>query len=144
MVIIRQRSLCYYSLRINPKQMALHQIVILIVKKNITRTSSKKNINLSAETNLHIRGQPTLGQDYSSTNTKQIECDFSYWEKMSIRQITFWKWKFYQLRPNPWLFNVLPNTTTNICCCLCCHCKVSATTIAKIQLFIWEGAKKFI
>ena len=50
-------------------------------------------MNLGTETNLqsqrHNRGQTTLGLDYSSVSPKQLACDFSYWDKMSIQQITF-------------------------------------------------------
>ena len=52
-------------------------------------------MDLGAETNLqsqsHNRGQTTLGQDYASVSPKQMTCDFSYWDKMSILQITFLK-----------------------------------------------------
>ena len=50
------------------------------------------NVDLGAETSLqsqsHNRGQTALGQDYSSISPKQMTCDFSYWGKMSILQIT--------------------------------------------------------
>ena len=52
-------------------------------------------MNLGAETNLqsqsHNRGQTTLGLDFASVSPKQIACDFSYWDKMSILQITLLK-----------------------------------------------------
>ena len=50
------------------------------------------NVDLGAETSLqsqsHNRGQTALGPDYSSVSPKQTACDFSYWDKMSILQIT--------------------------------------------------------
>ena len=50
------------------------------------------NIDLGAETSLqsqsHNRGQTALGQDFSSVSPKQMTCGFSYWDKMSILQIT--------------------------------------------------------
>ena len=52
-------------------------------------------MNLGAETNLqsqsHNRGQTALGLDYASISPKQMTCGFSYWDKMSILQITFLK-----------------------------------------------------
>ena len=55
-------------------------------------------MDLGAETNLqsqsHNRGQTTLGLDYESLSPKQMTCGFSYWDKMSIQQITFRKLKF--------------------------------------------------
>ena len=55
-------------------------------------------MNLGAETILqfqsHNRGQTALGQDYASVSLKQMTCGFSYWDKMSIQQITFQKLKF--------------------------------------------------
>ena len=85
-----------HSLRINQKQMILHQILILIMKKHHKNKSEKKQyMNLGAETNLqsqrHNRDQTTLGLDYASVSPKQLACDFSYWDKMSIQQIAFWK-----------------------------------------------------
>ena len=50
------------------------------------------NVDLGAETNLqsqsHNRGQTTLGLDYAFVSPEQIACGFSYWDKMSILQIT--------------------------------------------------------
>ena len=50
------------------------------------------NVDLGAETSLqsqsHNRGQTALGPDYSSISPKQMACGFSYWDKMSILQIT--------------------------------------------------------
>ena len=57
-------------------------------------------MDLGAETNLqsqsHNRGQTTLGLDYASLSPKQMACGFSYWDKMSILQITFWKIEVFQ------------------------------------------------
>ena len=52
-------------------------------------------MNLGTKTNLqsqsHNRGQTTLGLDYASISPRQVTCDFSYWDKMSILQMTLWK-----------------------------------------------------
>ena len=56
------------------------------------------NIDLGAETSLqsqsHNSGQTALGQDFSSVSPKQMTCGFSYWDKMSILQITVERLKF--------------------------------------------------
>ena len=87
--------------------------------------------------------------DFSSVSSKSASMWFELWDKMSIQQKNlFVNLSFKKVQPNPQLFTVQAalgtNTATNICCCLCCHRKVSTTTIAKIQLLIWKGAKTFI
>ena len=75
-------------------------------------------MNLGAETNLqsqrHNRGYTTLGLDYASVSPKQVTCGFSYWDKMLIQQITFWKLMFKEVQSNPQLFTVWTALCTNI------------------------------
>ena len=82
----------YHSLRTNPKQIA-SDIDLDYGKTSQEQVRKYPYMNLGAETNLqsqrHNRGQTTLGLDYSSVSPKQLTSDFSYWDKMSILQITF-------------------------------------------------------
>ena len=69
-----------------------------MVKHHKNKSEKNPFMNLGAETNLqsqrHNRGYTTLGLDYASVSLKQVTCGFSYWDKMSIQQITFWKLMF--------------------------------------------------
>ena len=109
-----------HSLRINQKQMILHQILILIMKKHHKNNSEKKQfMDLGTETNLqsqrHNRGQTTLGLDYASLSPKQMACGFSYWDKMSILQITLWKLKFHEVTAKPTALHCLDCTLYQYC-----------------------------
>ena len=62
-------------------------------KNHKNKYEDNQFMNLGTETNLqsqsHNRGQTTLGLDFASVSPKQLTSDFSYWDKMSILQITF-------------------------------------------------------
>ena len=76
-------------------------------------------MNLGTETNLqsqsHNRGQTTLGLDYASLSPKQMACGFSYWDKMSILQITLWKLKFQEVTAKPTALHCLDCTSYQYC-----------------------------
>ena len=76
-------------------------------------------MDLGAETNLqsqsHNRGQTTLGLDYASLSSKQMACGFSYWDKMSILQITFWKIEVFKVTVEPTVLHCLDCTLYRYC-----------------------------